>query len=365
MFDDGGRKAVIAGVAGGVAALVLVIVLQGLSLLPVPGRAQALRAADQVETVSQSVSALERRLTALEAMADGLPAARADARAASERLSALEASARSFVRADDVEALSADIAALRTQVSEVPAGVPAEELAQLGERISRLEVAIASGAAGSSADAEAAIESLTGQIGSTSAAMQALRDRLEAAEAKLAELEETRADAGNDAAMRAVAVTALRRGAAGAVPFVTELDMAASLGIAGDAVAALRSYAERGVRSQAALAGEFPQVADAILAAVSAPPSDAGIMDRVVAGLGSLVSVRPAGPIPGSDPQAVVSRMVAAAKAQDLKTVLAERAALPENAQAASAAWAREAEDRIAVDDLVEQIARSADGSNG
>lgn len=365
VFDDGGRKALIAGLAGGIIALVLVIVLQGLSLLPVPGRAQALRAAEQAEAVSQSVSALERRLTALEAMAEGLPSARADAKAASDRLDALETAARSFAPAAGLEALSADIASLRAAVSGVPAGASPDELALLAERVSRMEVAIASGAAGSSADAEAAIQSLTGQIGSTSSAMQALRDRLEAAEEKLAGLEEARAGAGGDAAMRAVAVTALRRAASGPAPFLTELDMAASLGMAGDAVGALRPYAERGVKTASSLSAEFPAVADAILAAARAPAADAGIVDRLLNGLGSLVTVRPAGPIPGSDPQAVVSRMVAAARANDLRTILTERAALPEIAQAASAAWAGEAQDRVAVDDLVEQVASAADGSGG
>ncbi len=365
MFDDGGRKALIAGLAGGIVALVLVIVLQGLSLLPVPGRAQALRAAEQAEAVSQSVSALERRLTALEAMAEGLPSARADAKAASDRLDALETAARSFAPAAGLEALSADIASLRAAVSGVPAGASPDELALLAERVSRMEVAIASGAAGSSADAEAAIQSLTGQIGSTSSAMQALRDRLEAAEEKLAGLEEARVGAGGDAAMRAVAVTALRRAASGPAPFLTELDMAASLGVAGDAVGALRPYAERGVKTASSLSAEFPAVADAILAAARAPAADAGIVDRLLNGLGSLVTVRPSGPIPGNDPQAVVSRMVAAARANDLRTILTERAALPEIAQTASAAWAGEAQDRVAVDDLVEQVASAADGSGG
>jgi hypothetical protein len=141
--------------------------------------------------------------------------------------------------------------------------------------------------------------------------------------------------------------------------------MVAALGVSGEEIALLRPYAERGVPARAALVVDFPEVADRILEATAVSDPGAGFVDRIVAGIGGLVSIRPAGPIAGTDPQAIVSRMLAAAEQGDLAAALAEREALPEAGLAASSDWATRATDRATLDELVERIARGLGVNTG
>jgi hypothetical protein len=69
------------------------------------------------------------------------------------------------------------------------------------------------------------------------------------------------------------------------------------------------------------------------------------------------VKIRPTGPISGSDPVAVVSRMQAAVEEGDFAAALTERQALPPAGQAASEEWAGQVSDRLAIDRLVDDIA--------
>jgi hypothetical protein len=165
--------------------------------------------------------------------------------------------------------------------------------------------------------------------------------------------------AGGEAAVRAIAITALRRASEGGEPFAGEVDMVAAMGVSGADVAELRPFAESGVPAKATLVAEFPGVADAVLAASAAADPNAGFLQRLMTGLGGLVSIRPAGPIAGGDPPAIVSRMVASVGKGDLAEALAEREGLPEAGKATSSEWAASAERRVALDGLVERIARA------
>jgi hypothetical protein len=185
--------------------------------------------------------------------------------------------------------------------------------------------------------------------------VKALSDRLTAAEAKLAA---PVVAGGGEAATRGLAVAALRRGAQGSMPFADDVDMVAALGIAGDDIGTLRPYAAKGVADAGALAAEFPAVADAILAATEANDPNTGILQRI---FNSLVTIRPAGPVAGGDPAAIVSRMKDDVAKGDLAGALAERDGLPVAGKDASAAWAAKAADRVALDQLVEKIARTLD----
>jgi hypothetical protein len=129
-------------------------------------------------------------------------------------------------------------------------------------------------------------------------------------------------------------------------------------------VTTLRPIAEKGVPASAALAAEFPRISDAILSATSASDPNAGFWQRVKDGLSSLVAIRPTGPIAGSDPVAIVSRMADAVAKGDLAAALAERESLPQVGKQASAEWAATAADRVALDALVERIARAFDTPN-
>jgi hypothetical protein len=363
-MDDATRRSAIAGAVGGIVALVLVIILQAIGILPAPGRSAANEAAEQARAAADATSVLERRLTAIEAMVEGLPGMRADIGALGDRIAALQAERGTLAAKSDVESLVTVLGQLRQRIDGLPPSASREDLDAIAERIGRLEVAAAAGGGGDGGS-EAALASLANQLGNAETGLRSLSDRLAAAEAKMSSLGTASPMAGGEAAVRAIAITALRRAAAGSAPFTTEVDMVGALGVAGDDIAKLRPIAERGVPAKSALVAAYPAVADAILAATAAGDPNAGFFQRILSGLGSLVSIRPAGPIAGGDPPAVVSRMVAAAAKGDLATALAERDGLPDAGKAASAAWAANATDRVQLDQLVEQIARSIGQSAG
>jgi hypothetical protein len=363
-MDELTRRTVLAGTAGGLVALVLAIVLQAIGLLPAPGRSAANAAAEQARLAAESMAVVDRRVTAVEAMVDGLPAIRGEIAALDDRATQFQSVLDGLPVKSDVEGVVAMLGQLRQRIDALPPSVSREDLAGLAERVGRLEVTVAAGG-GEGPESGAAIASLATQLRDAETALSSLTERLAAAEAQVAELGTPNPMAGGEAAVRAIAITALRRASEGSAPFLSEVDMVAALGVSGEEIALLRPYAERGVPARAALVVDFPEVADRILEATAVSDPGAGFVDRVVAGIGGLVSIRPAGPIAGTDPQAIVSRMLAAAEQGDLAAALAEREALPEAGLAASSDWATRATDRATLDELVERIARGLGVNTG
>jgi hypothetical protein len=290
-------------------------------------------------------------------MTEGLQAMRTDLHTLSDRVAALETAHGSLAARSDLDTLGSAVAALREQASVAPA-VTAEDLKTLNDRIARLELATTTPAGDGTAGASAAIPSLQAELAGADAKIGALTDRVAAAEAKMATAV---APAAGEAAIRAMALSSLRQAAAGGQPFAGDVDRVAALGAAGNDVATLRPLAEKGVEDKVALVAEFPAVADAILAATTANDTDAGFFQRVLNGVTHLVTIRPVGPIAGTDPAAIVSRMSDAAAKGDLVAVLAERDGLPQAGKDASAAWAAKAKDRTALDALIERVAQSLD----
>jgi hypothetical protein len=297
----------------------------------------------------------------MEAMTSGLPAMRADIKTVDTRASSLEAAIPTLATRHDMEATAGAVDVMRQQLAKMPAGPSESDFTALAERVNKLEVAVATAAAATGSGDGASSEGLTalaGQVSDAKSELTALAARLKDAEGKIATL--GNGEVGNGAAaVRAMAVVSLRRAASGSQPFEDEVDGLAALGGAPDLVAKLRPYATTGVKSQSELAATFSATADAIITATTQSDSSANFFTRVLNGLSHLVSVRPAGPVAGDDPPAVVSRMTAAVNKGDLAAALKERQSLPEGGQVASAAWAKDAEARVALDGLVETAARS------
>ena len=348
--DEGWRNAALASVAGGLVALVIVLLLQAVGILPAPGRSAANEAIAQAKSASDATAALDRRVAALEAITDGMTALRSDLKSATDRVAALEGAKSAYATHDDVAAVAATLQAVDRKVDALPPAAKASELAALSDRVGKLEVSVAAGGGSGGANADA-IASLTGQLADADAKVRALAERIDAADAKVASLG---TPAGDGTAGRAIAAAALRRAAADGTPFAPDLDLIASYGVATNDVATLKPLAASGVKTAAAIAAEFPAVGDAVLAATSASDPNRNFFQRL---LDSLISVRPAGPVAGNDPPAIVSRMRDDVAKGDLAAALSERDGLPEAGKAASAAWAAEASDRVTVDTLVARIA--------
>lgn len=180
--------------------------------------------------------------------------------------------------------------------------------------------------------------------------ISALSAEVERLSARLSELAAAPpVDQRTTAAARGMAFASLRAAAERGEAFREELALLRLLGIDAATLATIEP-ARDGVPSKATLATNFNAVADAIVAASTTSSADANVLERIWDQARSLVSIRPVGPIEGSTPEAIVSRMRAAVKAGDISAALAEREALPEAGQSASAAWARDAEARAALD---------------
>ncbi|MEJ0096718.1 MAG: hypothetical protein WDM84_00280 [Bauldia sp.] len=274
-------------------------------------------------------------------------------------MAALDAIRPAIASRGDVDTVANNLTALGKRIDGLPPAATQADLAALTDRLGKLEAAVAAGGSGDGAS-PAAVASLTSRLDDAEAEVHALTDRVAAAEAKTAAAVPT-ADGAN--AMKAVAVAALRRAAASGEPFAGDVDLVSGLGIGADDIAVLRPLALKGVESRAALATEFPAVADAILAAANQGGADAGFFRRVLDEVRGLVTIRPIGPVAGSDPAAIVSRMSDDVAKGDLAAALSERGALPQAAQDASADWAAKAADRVALDAVVERIAGSLDAA--
>jgi hypothetical protein len=352
--DEGMRRSLIAGALGAIIALVVLVILQSLGILPSPGRAAAERAMAQAKTATDAEAALERRVAAVETMTDAISGMRQDVKSLTDKVAGLDALRPGLASRSDVDTISANVAGLTKRLDTLPSG---DDLKALSQRVGQLESAVAASGDGQGASS-AAMTSLTNQINQAQADVRALGDKVAAAEAHPG------VTAGDDA-VRAVAVAALRRVSADGKPFAADVDMVANLGVGGSDIAIIRPLAAKGVATVADLGAAFPDVADAILAATTATDPNASFLQRAWASVAGLVQVRPLGPVSGSDPAAIVSRMSDDARRGDLAAALAERAALPQVGKDASAEWAAKAADRVALDRAIGHIADASTAKAG
>ena len=154
---------------------------------------------------------------------------------------------------------------------------------------------------------------------------------------------------------RAISARALNAVLENGGSFTNELAAAETLLGGSDAISELQPIAAKGIRSREALVAEFDDVANGVLDA-EAVPEGQGLLSKFMESAKSLVKVRPAGPIEGDSPGAVLSRMEAALKAGNLDSVVSEWEALPESGKTASADWIGAVRDRMAAKRLIGQI---------
>jgi hypothetical protein len=124
-------------------------------------------------------------------------------------------------------------------------------------------------------------------------------------------------------------------------------------------LAALEPRAPEGLPTLPELRAQFEEQAAAIDLSMPVPAS-AGPLDRLLGSARGLVEVRPAKPTGGTDPGAVLARIRGALEAGDLENALAEWNALPEDARAPLAEWARSVEARVTAEKLVAELRSEA-----
>lgn len=278
---------------------------------------------------SATVDALSARVAAAEAKA-GRPAPDP---AMAARIDALEKSASS---------LRSDIANLRTQsdriagtLNDAKAAAPAAapDLAPIMDRIAQLE------RAGKAERAELAQQS-----------------------EKIAE-----AKAMDDKPLRFVVAAALldvavRHGD----PYQSQLATARSLAAKPDMLKPLETFATSGIPTAAALSRELLTIVPKLSPPADAPPSNAGLVERLQAGASKLVRIERTDGV-GNDRGAIVARVTAAALRNDFTEARRELKTIPEADRAAAQAWLDKADARDAAlaasrkfaDDAMADLAKS------
>jgi len=337
----------LAGLIGAAIMIAIVFAIEASGILPSPGKVVADAAAARASTAAAGVAALEARVAAIGSRTAGMTNGAEDL---AKRIDALEAaSTATGDRIGKVETTLAVRPEARTANMD-------QVLDDLMARIERVEAAVGKGG---NLTPPAGLAELTSRIAALENSTAAISQRLATLQARPSTATES------EKAARALAIGSLRQAAGEGAPFAGNLAMLQALGLDETDIAALRPLAEKGAPPESELAGEFPEVADRILAASAAVDPNAGFFDRLAGFARGLVTVRPTTPIPGDTPDAIVSRMQAAVDHSDLARALAERNALPDNGKAVSAAWAQGAADRLAIDRLVEKLSRAAGTAAG
>lgn len=352
-----------AGLAGGVVALALYVALQFSGVLPGSGERDEAMAA-QLAEASQEVDALQARLASLEeaepaAAPDADLAERLDALAGRlaeieqaapaagfdqglvERLDALEAGL-----ADAASAQAADLSLAAVEAAQAEA-LPAEAAGEIEQRLSALEDAVG--------EQRAAFDAFREEVGRQVSGMQStVRETDIAADRAIA-----RAGAG------AVALSSLMRAVDTGQPFQRELETLTPLLEEGGTLEILPAHAEVGLPTAQRLAAEFDRRVGAILSAGEDSAEGDGVVARLAAGARSLVRIRPAGPVPGTSREAIVSRIEDALARGDLQAAHQEWQSLDETARAAAAEWGEALRNRVAAETEIAEIAAATSAAVG
>jgi len=200
--------------------------------------------------------------------------------------------------------------------------------------------------------------------------------RLTQHDAQLAALEKLMKGADVDARQTATVFaagrlrTTLDTGAAYRSP-LTSLETLVHVGpLSGDLALAkalenLSGRADAGVPTLTTLRGRFEATTRDILAANALPASDAGLIDRVASGLGSLVTVRRTGEVTGADTEALVARAEQRLLGNDLPQAVAELAGLAGEPAKAAAPWLEDARARLAADSAMDSLDARIAGALG
>jgi len=352
---------------GRVALFVVVAFLAGMALWPVLGPLLAPYLAALGLPVAagegERLAALEARLAAREARpappaADPAAADRRDRAIAalSERVDRLEARPAGVARAD-LEALKTRLDALAERPQPAPQAPAADgaRLAALAGQVDELRQRLEALAA-----LEARLSAADARFGEARAEAALAAERVDKLAQEVAKLAGEAGAIGGGMRRQALvlAVGQLRDAATAGLGYGAELETARAL--AGkeaalleplDALAAQRA----GVPTFEALAGRFPAVAEAVLAAAR-QPDGGGWWERTQARLGGLVSLRRVGEVAGDAPDAVVARIERRLAEGDLAKAVAEAGGLAGPQAEAAAPWLKDAQARLAVDAALRRL---------
>ena len=167
--------------------------------------------------------------------------------------------------------------------------------------------------------------------------------RIEAAQSRSVEQEQTAAERA-EAAMLRSAVAQLEAALDTGAPYADVLDSLSGGGV--EIPAGLADHAATGVPTLAQLQRNYPEVARAALNASIQSQADAGQMDGFTAFLRTQLGTRSLEPKEGTDPDAILSRAEAALRDGNLPRAISELEALPDVGRQQMADWIANAQIR-------------------
>ncbi len=336
----GGVSNVVAGLAGGLVALLAAGGLQFAGVLGAPGGSDG-----GTEQLQAEIASLRSQVADLGGPDAGIDlGGRVDALTAAveqvkAEVEAVKSSAGQGGSGEALAGLDQRIKAMESSVAQLSQGGASSELTALGDRITSLESAV-----------KAADDAATGDDGKLAALEQSVSSLNSKVEAQ----------ASQPKIALAIAASALKAAVERGGAFTAELETFAAISPDAPELAALRSHAEKGVATRADIVAETDEAADAMIAAAKPVNPDAGIVERLVSSAESLVKVRPIGQVEGTGVPETVARMEVAVNQGDFAKALAEYETLPEAAKAAGAAFAAKLKARQDVETLVDQIVAGA-----
>ncbi|MAU98178.1 MAG: hypothetical protein CMP81_20240 [Fulvimarina sp.] len=299
------------------------------------------------------LSPLEQRIAALEASTADIATLKETAdKAGTTATSAGEAAASAQQSADAL-----------MEASDRTAGQAADAVSQAASA-SQAAAAAQQAATNAQQTANSAQQTAQSSLEKADAASSAANSANEAAEAASAKVDGALADleqrvAGieqsNQRAEVALAAANLKSAIDAGGPFADQLETFAKTAGAGATTESLRTFAAEGVPSERQLAAQWPEVETKISNALSPPRPNAPVGDQMLAGLRSLVQVRPTGSAPASDTSddAVLSRLNAAVRSGDLEAFRAQWEDLPDAAKDVSRDFADKVKARLTAEEIV------------
>lgn len=314
---------------------------------------------------SPALAALDAKIAALEA-ASKTPQS-VDQSPAFPQMEALDA------RLAQLEQDNANLKAALAAASSTGAADPAlaGQIAALSERIAGAEQSITAlnnlpaGSFASQPLPAGALQSISGLeqgLAGFEQKVEALTGRVAGNEERLATLADAQVKAikGEKLAAALRAFNGLEAAIVEGKPFAGLLEPIGALNGSQASLAALTPLAKSGVPTGQMLLAQFDGLAEIMLAGPKLESQ--GVLETLIENAGKLVSVRPEGPLEGTTPQAIASRVRAALQDGDFAGAMAQwkvlpEAAMPQAAGSAAADFAKNLQARIDAASAMETLA--------
>ncbi|MBZ9764937.1 phage tail protein [Mesorhizobium sp. CA8] len=336
-----GVNAIAAGVVGGVIALAGAGLLQAVGLVGSSGSGGG-----SLDSVNGEIASLKSEIAALKASGGTGASAKVDGLSSA------------------LDQIKADVAALKSSAGQ---GGDGAALKALGDKVGQIETTVAElQKKGNAAPVDLGplnekIAGLDALVKSTDEAAKAEEGRVAALEQSVSQLSgKVEAQASQPKIALAIAASALKSALDRGAPFATELDTFAAIAPNAPELAALRSYAEKGVPTRATIAAEADAAANAMIEAAKPVDQNAGFFQSLVSSAESLVKVRPVGAVEGKGVPETVARMEVAVNQGDYAKALSEYDTLPDAAKAAGADFAGKLKARLEVEKQLEALIAGA-----